>query len=243
MTPSSDFSVAPDSGKFCPEFALPAYTIFSFEQDYVLFVASDFRRNLTVSAESSAVPGTWRAYGYIPTSTDNNDSRLGVLSATTRTIRRSIYVASTYDSRFSLVPIYESPLVDGPSLYSSPCNDMLSMYPYSILPHHGRDFWLNSIRGTLFDLQHKRLFAKISALSAINPFRPVRVPTFPVVMFSTDASSFPERRRFSMVDWSACPVRIAPFQRRLFANVKCALANHSVPTCTSSHLSSRNVFD
>ena len=53
-----------------------------------------------------------------------------------------IFAASTCDSR-SPVPIYESPLVHGPTPYSGPSYGMLSMYPFSILARHRRDFRLD----------------------------------------------------------------------------------------------------
>ena len=63
-----------------------------------------------------------------------------------------------------------------------------------------------------------RLIVNVRALYPTISFRPVRVPNFPLVMFSTDAGSFSERRGFFMVDRWTCPVRIAPSQDRLFAN-------------------------
>ena len=61
MPPSSDFSVAPGREDFCPDLAVPARSIFSSESDYDLFVASDFRADLTVPPDPSAVPDTWPA--------------------------------------------------------------------------------------------------------------------------------------------------------------------------------------
>ena len=56
------------------------------------------------------------------------------------------------------------------------------------------------------------------------------VPNFPVVMFSTDAGAFLERRGLTiMVNWSTCPVRIAPFQDRLFANIISIAPSTTIP--------------
>ena len=72
--PFSDFSVAPDSEDFGPDYAATAYNSFSSEPDYHIFVASDFRRDLTLPPESLAVPDTRPAYSNVPTITNNNDT-------------------------------------------------------------------------------------------------------------------------------------------------------------------------
>ena len=124
------FSVAPDSEDFCPDFAVPAHSKFSLEPDSDLFVAPNFRRDITVPSESSAVACTWPACSYMPTITDSNYFRLGVL------FYRGILVRyCSLDLRFSFFSGPNLRVTAGtrPEYILEPTSyDMLSMYPYSI---------------------------------------------------------------------------------------------------------------
>ena len=97
----------------------------------------------------------------MPTITENNDFKLGVCSIGEYSY--DIFAAST-------APIYEPPLVHGPSPYSSPNYDMLSTHQHSIRRRHRRDFRLDLVHETSLDLQHIRLFACVGALSPTIPF-------------------------------------------------------------------------
>ena len=47
-------------------------------------------------------------------------------------------------------------------------------------------------------------------------------------MFSTDAGACSERKGLTMVDWSICPVRIAPFQDIHFLRILLIAHRHQI---------------